>query len=241
MSKDKIFKGPDAESVPFEFNEAVAEVFPDMLRRSIPGYAASLDAIGALAGRYVQPGTRTYDLGCSLGASTLAMRRNIRHSDCEIVAVDLAPAMVERCKSLLEADTSDIPVTVIAADVRDVEISGASMVVLNYTLQFLPISDRIDLIRKIYNGLIPGGVLVLSEKVADADPTVEKLLIDLHHEFKRENEYSELEIARKRAALDNVLIPETTADHLDRLADAGFEHRSVWLKHFNFVSILAIR
>ncbi|MGI9263074.1 MAG: carboxy-S-adenosyl-L-methionine synthase CmoA [Woeseiaceae bacterium] len=241
MSKDEIFKEPGTDSAPFEFNDAVAAVFPDMLRRSIPGYDASIEAISTLARRYVTPGSRCYDLGCSLGAATLAMRRNIPGDGCEIVAVDLAPAMVERCQLLIDADDADIPVTVEAADVRAVSIENASMVVLNYTLQFLPVDDRVELIRNIYNGLNEGGVLVLSEKVADDDPAVESLLVDLHHEFKRANDYSDLEIARKRTALDNVLIPETTSVHLDRLAAAGFDHRSVWLKHFNFVSIIAIR
>ena len=233
MSKDEIFKDSDADPGSFEFNASVAEVFPDMLRRSIPGYDASLDAIGTLAHRYVSPGTHCYDLGCSLGAATLAMRRNIAGRNCHIVSVDLAPAMAERCRKHMEEDLSDTPVSVETADIRDIEIRNASMVVLNYTLQFLPVEDRIELIRKIHE--------VLSEKVADDDPAVESLLVDLHHAFKRANDYSDLEIARKRSALDNVLVPETTGAHLDRLEAAGFQHRSIWLKHFNFVSILAIR
>jgi len=241
MSKDEIFKDSGADPGSFEFNDAVADVFPDMLRRSIPGYDASLEAIGTLARRYVTPGTRCYDLGCSLGAATLAMRHNIAGRDCDIVAVDLAPAMVDRCKAVVDADESGVPVAVDTSDIRDVTIEKASMVVLNYTLQFLPVDDRVELIRKIYNGLDSGGVLVLSEKVADEDPAVESLLVELHHEFKLANDYSDLEIARKRSALDNVLIPETTTVHLDRLAAAGFKHRGVWLKNFNFVSILAIR
>ena len=241
MSKDEIFKDSDADLGSFEFNESVAEVFPDMLRRSIPGYDASLDAIGTLAHRYVSQGTHCYDLGCSLGAATLEMRRNIAGRNCHIVSVDLAPAMVERCRKRIEEDHSDTPVSIETADIRDIKIRNASMVVLNYTLQFLPVEDRIVLIRKIHDGLNPGGVLVLSEKVADDDPTVESLLVDLHHAFKRTNDYSDLEIARKRSALDNVLVPETTGVHLDRLEAAGFQHRSIWLKHFNFASMLAIR
>jgi len=241
MSKDEIFKTSDSGPGTFEFNESVAAVFPDMLRRSIPGYDASLEAIATLARRYVRQDTRCYDLGCSLGASTLAMRHNIGQTGCEIIAVDLAPAMVERCRAILAADETDVPVTVEAADIRHVPIDNASMVVLNYTLQFLPVADRVTLIRRIHEGLVDGGVLVLSEKVADEDPVVESLLVDLHHEFKRANAYSDLEIARKRAALEKVLIPESTGAHLQRLADAGFVHCSVWLKHFNFVSILAIR
>ena len=241
MSKDDIFKSTDAGPGTFEFNDSVAEVFTDMLRRSVPGYEASLEAIAILARRYGRAGTRCYDLGCSLGASTLAMRRNIVEPDCEIVAVDLSPAMIDRCRKIVDADDTDLPVSIRVEDVRDVAIEHASLVVLNYTLQFVPVNDRTRLVRRIYDGLIDGGVLVLSEKVVDEDPAVEGLLVKLHHEFKSANAYSDLEIARKRMALEEVLIPESTATHLERLADAGFNHRSVWLKHFNFVSILAIR
>jgi len=241
MSKDDIFKSTDAGPGTFEFNDSVAEVFADMLKRSVPGYEASLEAIAILARRYGRAGTRCYDLGCSLGASTLAMRRNIVEPDCEIVAVDLSPAMIGRCRKIVDADDTDIPVSIRVEDVRDVAIEHASLVVLNYTLQFVPVNDRSRLVRRIYDGLIDGGVLILSEKVVDEDPAIEGLLIELHHEFKSANAYSDLEIARKRMALEEVLIPESTAAHLERLADAGFNHRSVWLKHFNFVSILAIR
>ncbi len=241
MSKDDIFKSTDAGPGTFEFNDSVAEVFTDMLKRSVPGYEASLEAIAILARRYGRAGTRCYDLGCSLGASTLAMRRNIVEPDCEIVAVDLSPAMIDRCRKIVDADDTDLPVSIRVEDVRDVAIEHASLVVLNYTLQFVPVNDRSRLVRRIYDGLIDGGVLILSEKVVDEDPAIEGLLIELHHEFKSANAYSDLEIARKRMALEEVLIPESTATHLERLADAGFNHRSVWLKHFNFVSILAIR
>lgn len=241
MPKDQIFAGKDASSGSFEFNDAVADVFPDMLRRSIPGYDASIQAIGALASRYVQPGTKCYDLGCSLGAATLAMQQNICVPGCEILAIDMAPAMIERCREVLGAEHDTVTTRVLEADVRHVTIANASMVVMNYTLQFIPPGDRLPMIEHIYDGMKHGGVFVLSEKVADDDEAVESLLVDLHHDFKRRNAYSDLEISRKRTAIENVLIPETTSTHLQRLNAAGFDHTSVWLKHFNFISIIAIK
>lgn len=234
-----IYADEDVGSSAFEFDGAVAKVFPDMLRRSIPGYAASIQAIGTLAARHAQAGTRCYDLGCSLGAATLAMRKNISVSDCRIIAVDSAPAMVERFRGILADDKSDTDVSILEADVRQIEISRASMVVMNYTLQFLPVDERADMIRKIYAGMIDGGVFVLSEKVVDEDPQIEELLVELHHEFKRRNAYSDLEISRKRDALENVLVTESVAQHLQRLREVGFSHVGVWLRYFNFVSIVA--
>ncbi len=241
MGKDEIYATGVAESEPFQFNEAVAKVFPDMLKRSIPGYLETLDVIGSLAARYVSAGSNCYDLGCSLGAATLAMRHGSRHSDCRIFAIDNAPAMVERCRDLIAADASEIPVETITGDIMDTAIENASMVVMNYTLQFLPALSRIAMIQKICDGMLPGGILVLSEKVSDEDPVIAELLIDLHHEHKRRNKYSALEVSRKRAALENVLIPESLETHRSRLLDAGFNHVGVWQRHFNFLSIIAIK
>ncbi len=244
MIKDEIFKKQPGDE-PFRFDASVAGVFPDMLRRSIPGYTASLEAIGSLAARYVQDDTRCYDLGCSLGAATLAMRQGIRATGCRIIAVDNAEAMTSRCRQVIAEDDAsgarDTAVEVVQSDIQDVKITNASMVVLNYTLQFLAVEDRDDLMQRICDGLVAGGLLVLSEKVVDENEHMEELLFDLHHEHKRRNNYSALEISRKRAALENVLVPETVARHRERMEKAGFEHIAVWLRYFNFVSIIAIK
>ncbi len=244
MTTDRIYEIQSGEK-PFRFNNDVAKVFPDMLQRSIPGYAATIEAIGSLAARYIRKDTNCYDLGCSLGAATLAMRQGTRQPGCRIIAVDTAPAMIERCREIIaEDDRQTAPSTsvdLLEADIRDIEISNASMVVLNYTLQFLAMDDRDLMMRSICDGLNDGGLLVLSEKVVDENDNMEQLLIDLHHEHKRRNDYSALEISRKRAALENVLIPETVAAHRSRLAAAGFSHTAVWLRYFNFVSIIAIK
>ena len=244
MTDDNIYQSEDG-SEPFRFNENVARVFPDMLRRSIPGYAASIEAIGSLAARYVRAGTTCYDLGCSLGAATLAMRHAIQQPSCRVVAVDSSLAMIERCREIIAEDDRrngpETPVDVTEKDIRDVNFNNASMVVLNYTLQFIEPADRDTLLARIHGGMNDGGLLVLSEKVVDENAHMESLLVDLQEEHKRRNHYSALEVARKRAALENVLIPETVAAHRDRLQRTGFSSTAVWLRYFNFVSIVAIR
>lgn len=239
--RDVIYARGAPPDGPFEFNEDVALVFPDMLQRSIPGYAATLDAIRSLTRVYARPNTRLFDLGCSLGAATLAMRQVLTVGGCEIVAIDNAPAMIERCRDILARDTGAAPVDLRCADVRDLEIENGSVAVMNYTLQFLPPDDRDVLMKRIAHGLIDGGLLLLSEKVVDPDPEIEATLQALHLEFKRRHQYSELEIARKRAALENVLVPDTLESHIARLMAAGFRHVGVWQRYFNFVSIVAIR
>ena len=193
----------------------------------------------------MREGTNCYDLGCSLGAATLAMRQGIRSPGVNIIAVDNSAPMIERCRQIIaEEESRNAPgttVDLVHGDILDTKFENASMVVLNYTLQFLAEDKRDALIKRIYDGLVDGGVLVLSEKVLDEDEHMEEVLVDLHHEHKRRNDYSALEVARKRAALENVLVPETVTAHKTRLRNAGFSSSAVWLRYFNFVSIIAIR
>lgn len=238
MNEDRIYRRPLAEVAPFEFDDRVAAVFPDMLRRSVPGYAGMIAMIGVLAGQQAGVGGRFYDLGCSLGAATAVMRGALAGSPAELVAVDNAPAMIERARELFEAQPG-LPVELRCEDIRRTPIERAGLVVLNLTLQFVPPEERLALLSGIRRGLKPDGVLVLSEKIAGADSAEQQLMTELHHAFKRANGYSDLEISQKRSALEAVLIPETLAAHQARLRAAGFRRVDLWYRCLNFVSLIA--
>ena len=212
-----------------------------MIQRSVPGYSNIITAIGMLAQRFVRADTQVYDLGCSRGAATLAVRRNIQQQNVNIIAVDNSSAMVERCRRHIEAYHGESAVEILCADIREIEIENASMVILNFTLQFLPPADRTLLLQKIYRGLNPGGVLVLSEKFRFDDTVVNELLTELHHDFKRANGYSELEVSQKRTALENVMRTDSIETHKVRLSQIGFSHVELWFQCFNFGSMIAIK
>lgn len=239
MSKDRIYR--EQEAVPFEFSDQVVRVFPDMIERSVPGYRLLLELTALPVQRSAQPGTRIYDLGCSLGAATLAARRAVQAEDVSIIAVDNAPGMIARCREIIAADNSRVPVEVIEADIGELVIENASVVLLYFTLQFLPLDRREALIRRIHDGLVPGGVLLLAEKLAFEPEPRQHWLDSHHHDFKRAQGYSDLEIARKRQALDNVLIPETRAAHHARLSGAGFANVIDWFGCFNFAAFAAVK
>ncbi|GAA0852486.1 carboxy-S-adenosyl-L-methionine synthase CmoA [Aliiglaciecola litoralis] len=239
--RDAIYSQPKAQIKDFCFDDSVAQVFPDMIQRSVPGYSTIIDNIGQIASRFAQQNSAIYDLGCSLGAATLAMRRMVKKADCQIIAVDNSTAMVEKCKLHLNAFKSDIPVEIRCEDILDTQIRNASVVVLNFTLQFIAPEHRNSLIQHIYDNLLPGGVLVLSEKLRDKHQPMDELMIELHHEFKRSNGYSELEISQKRSALENVMLLDTQQDHENRLRTAGFAEIATWFRCFNFMSMVAVK
>lgn len=241
MSKDLIYSQPQSNVADFQFDRNVVDVFPDMIQRSVPGYTTIVDSIGQLCARYAQPQSNIYDLGCSLGAATLSARRYLADSPVQMIAIDNSAAMVERCKTHLAAFKAAVPVSVIEQDINDTIIENASVVIMNFTLQFIAPEERETLLRKIYDGLRPGGALILSEKVSISGESCHQTLIDLHHEFKRRNGYSELEISQKRTALEKVMRLEDHQFHLDRLKEIGFVEAHTWFQCFNFCSMLAIK
>ncbi len=238
-TEDKIFKDPLYNIVDFSFDNKVANVFEDMLKRSIPGYSAIISAVGMLTKIYSQPNSNYYDLGSSLGASALAMRRNVVHPNCKVIAVDNSEAMVTRSKDIISMDNSTIPIEIICDDIRNFKIENATVVVLNYTLQFISPSNRDKIIQNIYDGMNSGAILILSEKIIFEDTELNERQISRYHNFKRLNGYSDIEISKKKDALENVLVPDTVETHKERLQSVGFKTADVWHQTFNFISIVA--
>lgn len=242
MKSDDIYAKPQGQVVDFKFDDSVVNVFPDMIQRSVPGYSTIVAMIGMLAKRHVADNTQAYDLGCSLGAAALSMAKNCQTTNAaKIIAVDNSAAMIKRCEELLGRDPLRKNISLVQQDIQQTSINNAAMVVLNFTLQFIAIDQRQPLLEKIYQGMNPGGVLVLSEKLKFDNQTMASEFIDMHHAYKAANGYSSMEIAQKRNALENVLLPETLSAHKTRLNNAGFKSVEVWFQCFNFCSILAIK
>jgi len=238
--KDTLFSTQHNKVDAFQFDKSVVAVFPDMIERSVPGYQTILAGIGELANQFSQANTNCYDLGCSLGAVTLTLRPRLK-TGCKIIAVDTSETMTERAKEHIEGFHSDIPVEISCQDMTRIEIENASVVVINFTLQFIKPEQRQALITKIYQKLTKGGILIVSEKIHFDNAEIQNAITHLHLQFKRTNGYSELEISQKRASLENVLISDSEKTHLNRFKEAGFDSASIWFQAYNFVSFLAIK
>ncbi len=239
---DDIFANSQGEKLTgsFKFDVAVARVFPDMIKRSVPGYAETVAMSGVIAGEYARDNTNLYDLGCSLGAVTLAMRHGVKAENCKIIGIDNSSAMIDQAQHYIALDDGKVEVELACDDITQIQVMNASVVALNYVLQFIEKGKRLDLLSSIASGLNSGGALILSEKIR-FEETEQKLQDELHLDFKRANGYSELEIAQKRSAIENVLIAETEQAHIERLKAAGFSQVIRWYQCFNFVSFLAIK
>ena len=236
--RDKLFEA-NIDIADFRFDKGVVEVFDDMVRRSVPGYDSMIQMIGLIARMYGQDNTNYYDLGSSTGAISLAIALNNKNQNNQFFAIDNSEEMVKKCQQNLERKIDNLHV--ICADINEINIQNASIVVLNLTLQFIDVKERSNLIRKIYKGLNPGGVLIISEKIHFEDKETQDQITNLHIDFKKENGYSELEIANKRQAIENVLITDTKSIHIERLKECGFKDTSCFFQCLNFVSFLSVK
>lgn len=237
-SRDEIFNSPQEDIAPFEFNDKVAQVFDDMVSRSIPFYQEIHRLIVDLTQRYYQGTGKVYDLGCSTGTTIDLLERSFGDRPISFVGVDTSAPMLEiatkKCGHVRDA-------IFLEEDMTKVDFKDAEMVIFNYTLQFLKVEKRGELLRKIYEALPPGGCLILSEKIKSPSSLMENCITDLYYDFKRRNGYSELEISQKREALENVLIPLTPKEQLNMLEEAGFKEFEMLFRWYNFASYLAVK
>ncbi|MDH3392609.1 MAG: carboxy-S-adenosyl-L-methionine synthase CmoA [Desulfobulbaceae bacterium] len=240
MNRDNLFANDEIKE-DFRFTEGVAEVFDDMLSRSVPGYEQVIEMSAQLLSRFLQPEDRVYDLGCSTGTSLIKLAKRLDPLGLQFIGIDNSAPMIKKARLKAEMYDKKEQLTFIENDILAAELEEAGAILLNYTMQFIRPMLRLDFLKKICNTLRPGGALIISEKILSPDPLINRAFIDCYHDFKRDQGYSELEISRKREALENVLIPFTMEENIDLLQKAGFLRVEPFCQWFNFVSILAVK
>ena len=225
----------------FAFTEAVAAVFDDMLTRSVPGYRQAAEAAARLLDRRLPDGALIYDLGCSVGTTLFLLDELLPGRGFRYLGVDRAPAMLERARARLAEARPAADIRFAEGDITEFPLDGADAVLCNYTLQFLRPLSRPDFVRRVFAALPSSGLFLLSEKTITPSPTLNRDFIALHHDFKRARGYTEMEIAAKREALENVLVPFSLEENLELLREAGFAEAEPFFTWFNFSSIAALK
>ena len=233
---DKVFEKSITKQ--FEFDEDVASVFDDMLNRSVPFYKEMQRLSINFACNFLEENDVVYDLGCST-ASTLIELAKHYEKDLKLIGIDNSQAMLSRAEKKCKAFGVEIDLR--NADLHDISYDNAKLILSNYTLQFIRPLQREKLVKKIYDSLEEGGVFIFSEKVISSNSTLNKQSIDEYYDFKKTQGYSEFEIAQKREALENVLIPYTEDENKKMILDAGFSHCETIFKWVNFATFIAIK
>lgn len=236
---DKLFEG-NKYPKPFSFNEEVANVFDDMVKRSVPFYDEVARILLSLAKHYCASGSKIYDIGCSTGSTLLLLSQNIKYP-LNLVGIDNSESMIIRAKEKLSLSKSEDRKQVYCQSALDFDYEDASLVICNYTLQFISVRERKKLLSKIYSGLCKGGMFFLSEKIRYSDAEMQEAITAIYEEYKLSKGYSQNEIERKKESLENVLVPVTLEEQIAWLKDCGFHNIEVAFKWHCFVSLVAIK
>ena len=240
MGFDRIFADPNRKVSDFSFNAETAEVFEDMLDRSVPGYREMQRMICELACDFAVDGTNVYDLGCSTGTT-------IRHLDAvpqqvRFVGVDSSQAMLDKASHAFDATPLRHPYSLVCRNLNEgSHVEEASVVVMSLTLQFVRPLHRERVLRDIHGGLHDDGCLILVEKVLGEDSLFNRMFIKHYYEMKKRNGYSEMEIMQKREALENVLVPYRLEENKQLLRETGFSKIDTFVKWYNFAGMIAVK
>jgi tRNA (cmo5U34)-methyltransferase len=238
--KDTLFRQQEKPG-DFEFNDRVVEVFDDMLDRSIPSYREVIVSTSHLLNAFLHPGDTVYDLGCATGSTLLELSRLLPDKSLHFIGVDNSAPMLDKARLKAELFSKQDAIAFRQADITATDYPGAGAFILNYTLQFIRPIRREEFIRSLFAALRPGGVLILSEKIILHDRRLNREYIDIYYQFKKDRGYSELEIAKKREALENVLIPFSIEENTALLEKAGFASVAPFFQWFNFASFIAVK
>ncbi|AXY74217.1 carboxy-S-adenosyl-L-methionine synthase CmoA [Paraflavitalea soli] len=239
MHKDEVFKEAYLKPIDFTFSSKVAGVFDDMVNRSVPFYEEMQRMVAELAADHCQHHTKIYDLGCSTGTTLIHMDHTVP-ADIAFVGVDDSVDMLHKCRQKLESLSIARPYDLQVEDLnRQLLIQDASVVVLCLTLQFVRPINRERLLKEVVDGLVPGGVVIIIEKILAEDSGFNRDFIKYYYDMKRRHHYSDMEIAQKREALENVLIPYKLSENITLLQKVGFDHCEVFFKWYNFAGIIA--
>ncbi|MDT8338712.1 MAG: carboxy-S-adenosyl-L-methionine synthase CmoA [Sulfurimonas sp.] len=233
---DKVFAKPIKKQ--FEFDEEVAAVFDDMLKRSVPFYGESQKITEFFALKQLEDGGVAYDLGCSTATLLISISRKLKHR-ATLVGLDNSEAMLEQARKKCEAFKADIELK--NADILEYDYKEADLFISNYTLQFIRPLIREELVKKISASLKKEGIFIFSEKVISHHPKLNKDLIECYYDFKKEQGYSEYEIMQKREALENVLVPYSEDENIKMAKNCGFLHCEVVFRWANFATFIAIK
>lgn len=212
-----------------------------MLDRSIPFYQEAIAAIARLLEMHMVPGDTVCDLGCATGTSLLKLSEMLKGKELCLEGIDNSEPMLEKARLKAEFYTGQKDILFSLEDINRIERSGTGTFILNYTMQFIRPLRRPDLVKRLYDNLRPGGLLILSEKTIQSDKQLNRNFIDIYHRFKRDRGYSDLEIARKREALENILIPFSLEENRAMLGDAGFSPVTSFFQWFNFSCLVGVK
>jgi tRNA (cmo5U34)-methyltransferase len=226
----------------YEFSFTTIRDFDSHIAQEIRGYETLFTIATGIANTVIATGTNIYDLGCSTGRFLITLAERIaaeadtyRRRYVRFIGIEPNDNF-----AAYHTNKPDSVTFVRERITASTQFENASLISSIFTLQFIPIHERQAVIRNVYHGLNPGGVLLLAEKVYAGDPEIERLINDSHFDFKREFT-DPAQIFAKDVRLRSIMRPLTLQDNVSLLENAGFDRHECFWRVNNFAALIAIK
>ena len=215
------------------------EGFDTHIDQSVRGYSNLWTDVLKFSEYFVEDGTCVVDIGCSTGKLLKSMKeQNDKFAPkCLYKGIEIEEDFFPK---LIDEDNLKFW----KGDVRGFEwVTGAvncSLVTSIFSLQFMPKTNRQQIIDRIYEALVKGGAFIFSEKIFSTDSQLQEMMQFCYYDYKRQF-YSAEELLDKEVNLRHMMKPLTYQELIEMVQQAGFESVQPFWQNFNFVGIIAIK
>lgn len=209
-----------------KFDFDTIENFDDHILKSIPNYDVLMETILSISQYFISRGEAIYDLGCSTGKLLRALECPNRKVGYDNAAL-LPDGDPNICFTPQDLNNGCV-------------IDNACLVYSIFTLQFLNRNARQRLCKEVYMGLNKGGAFILCEKIYQEEGLLQEILSFTHYDYKTKH-FTPEEIIMKERDLRYIMKPNTLAQNMELLRNAGFNSIAPFWQSYNFVGLIAIK
>ena len=238
INYDRVDEAISAVEGGWEFTSEVAESFDTHVRKSIPLYDEVQQMTVDMSEWFVKDNSVVYDIGSSTGETIYhLMKKHRNKKNVRFIGIDKSRMMVKQAQRKVAAAN----IKFLHQDIMQTAFKESDLCISLFTMQFLTISERIQILQKMYECLNMGGAFIMAEKIQAEEGRFNDLWMELYWDFKKKQGLTDDQILHKARSLRGVLIPMTLTENIKLLKMAGFTNIDVFFKWYNFAGLLAIK
>lgn len=147
------------ENSGWEFKGQVTNIFDEHVEKSVPLYHEGHRLIKSLSDFFIRDGSVCYEIGCSTGTLSYMLATHHSTKNAYFIGIDKEIDMIRKAKDKYDKYNLE-KLSFICEDIITFEFDAADFIVSFYTLQFVEIKYRKNILYKIYNSLERGGCFV---------------------------------------------------------------------------------
>ena len=202
--------------------------FDEHINLSIPGYADLMGHVMNISTYFIKENCTMYDLGASTGKMIDQMREHNKDIDCEYIGLDVCDNLGSKSSSVIHADLTTF---------KPEPFKFATSI---FTLQFIPIEYRQEILNRFSEALLDHGAMIVAEKLYMNDGFVQDVMNFTYYDYKLKN-FKAKSIIEKQLDLRYIMRPLTSAENEEMFRKAGFTHIQPFWQNLQFRAWLLLK